>query len=123
VLCFLFVPETKGRYVSSIPEPYVLGGGSNVSHYRTLEELQFTFDLPTMDHIKYRWKFVLPWVTKNYLLPTVNKLNPWSKKSDKKVEGYVPFYLWARIKHPSNTSNPNPSGSNPGDPNPGNSNN
>lgn len=62
VLCFLFVPETKGR---------------------TIEELQFTFDLPTRRHIEYRIHHVLPYFVDKYIL--------WQNPDPP-----VPFYRWAR---------------------------
>jgi hypothetical protein len=60
---FLFVPETKGR---------------------TLEELQFTFDLPTVAHIDYRINYVCPRFVKKYIR--------------RREVDILPFYFWARTE-------------------------
>jgi MFS family permease len=58
VLCYLFVPETKGR---------------------TLEELRSIFDIPTSEHIRYRCKFMAPWLVRNYLRAPAVKFHLWPK--------------------------------------------
>ena len=59
----LFVPETKDR---------------------TLEELQFTFDLPTSAHVDYRIQCVRRWYGKYIRRRNVTELKP--------------FYVWARTE-------------------------
>ncbi|KAF2280456.1 MFS general substrate transporter [Westerdykella ornata] len=54
VLCYLYVPETKGR---------------------TLEELRSTFDLPTRIHIRYRMLYITEWFAMRFLLPVALKLH------------------------------------------------
>ncbi|RYP11000.1 hypothetical protein DL764_000297 [Monosporascus ibericus] len=73
VLCFLFVPETKGR---------------------TLEELRLIFDIPTKDHIKYRVKFVGPWLAKRYLRPW-NKVH--QRARPELSDDFVEFHDWYRM--------------------------
>ncbi|KAL6705663.1 hypothetical protein ACN47E_006452 [Coniothyrium glycines] len=65
-LVFLLVPETK---------------------MRTLEELQYTFDLPTRWHITYRADYVRRHVQRNW----------WKYLTRKDVEPPIPFYAWARV--------------------------
>lgn len=70
-LVYLFVPETKGR---------------------TLEELRYTFDLPTRLHVRYRASYVQAHFRRNwwrYLTRT--------KIADEDVP--IAFYEWARIKY------------------------
>ncbi|KAF2846158.1 MFS general substrate transporter [Plenodomus tracheiphilus IPT5] len=66
VLVYLLVPETK---------------------MRTLEELQYTFDLPTRWHVTYRAGYIRKHVIDNW----------WRYVTLKKVEPPIPFYEWARI--------------------------
>lgn len=66
VLVFLFVPETK---------------------MRTLEELQYTFDLPTRRHVSYRLNYIRTHVADNW----------WQYITRKPVIPPIPFYEWARI--------------------------
>jgi len=68
VLVVLFVPETKGR---------------------TLEELQYTFDLPTRWHVRYRATYVRQKFMKNW----------WKYLTRKKIpDDDIPieYYEWAR---------------------------
>jgi MFS family permease len=65
VLVYLFVPETR---------------------MRTLEELQYTFDLPTGWHIAYRVGYIRQHVWANW----------WKYLTRKEVEPPIPFYEWAR---------------------------
>lgn len=65
VLVYLFVPETRRR---------------------TLEELQYTFDLPTRLHVKYRRVYI-----RRYFFENV-----WQFVRGEKVKPPVPFYRWAR---------------------------
>ncbi|KAF1959475.1 MFS general substrate transporter [Byssothecium circinans] len=70
VLVYLFVPETKGR---------------------TLEELQYTFDLPTGWHVRYRASYIQQHIRKNW----------WRYLARKEIaEEDVPieYYEWARIE-------------------------
>lgn len=68
VLVYLFVPETR---------------------MRTLEELQYTFDLPTRWHIAYRVVYMRKHVSEN-----------WRKYlTGKEVEPPIPFYEWARVTY------------------------
>jgi MFS family permease len=70
VLVYLFVPETKGR---------------------TLEELQYTFDLSTTWHVRYRGTYIREHITKNW----------WRYVTRKEIaEDQVPieYYEWARIE-------------------------
>jgi MFS family permease len=70
VLVYLFVPETKGR---------------------TLEELQYTFDLSTRWHVRYRATYIREHITKNW----------WRYVTRKAIaEDQVPieYYEWARIE-------------------------
>lgn len=69
VLVYLFVPETR---------------------MRTLEELQYTFDLPTKWHVHYRASYITKHVRQNW----------WRYLMRKEIaEDDVPiaFYQWARI--------------------------
>lgn len=66
ILVYLFVPETR---------------------MRTLEELQYTFDLPTRWHIAYRAQYIQKHVRKHWV----------EYLSRKKVDPPIPFYEWARI--------------------------
>lgn len=68
VMVYLLVPETR---------------------MRTLEELQYTFDLPTRWHVAYRAGYIRQHVMKNW----------WRYVTRKKVEPPIPFYAWARITH------------------------
>ncbi len=70
VLVYLFVPETR---------------------MRTLEELQYTFDLPTRWHVTYRRKYIFKHVRDNW----------WKYLTFKRseVEPPIPFYEWARIQY------------------------
>jgi MFS family permease len=70
VLVFLFVPETKGR---------------------TLEELQYTFDLPTIWHVRYRATYIQKHFRQNWWRYVTRKEIP---------EEQVPieYYEWARIE-------------------------
>jgi MFS family permease len=65
VLVYLFVPETR---------------------MRTLEELQYTFDLPTGWHVAYRLGYIRRHVWENW----------WKYLARKEVEPPIPFYAWAR---------------------------
>ncbi|KAI4688445.1 hypothetical protein J4E81_008042 [Alternaria sp. BMP 2799] len=65
VLVYLFVPETR---------------------MRTLEELQYTFDLPTGWHVAYRVGYIRQHVWANW----------WKYLTRKEVQPPVPFYEWAR---------------------------
>lgn len=70
VLVCLFVPETKGR---------------------TLEELQYTFDLPTRWHVRYRATYIQEHFRRNW----------WKYLTRKEIaEEQVPieYYEWARIE-------------------------
>lgn len=70
VLVYLLVPETKGR---------------------TLEELQYTFDLPTRWHIRYRATYIQEHIRKNW----------WRYLTRKEIaEEDIPveYYEWARIE-------------------------
>ncbi|KAH7091340.1 major facilitator superfamily domain-containing protein [Paraphoma chrysanthemicola] len=74
VLVYLFVPETKGR---------------------TLEELQYTFDLPTRWHVSYRASYIREHLVENW----------WRYLTRQKIpedELPAPFYEWARIKYLEN---------------------
>ncbi|KAH7361111.1 major facilitator superfamily domain-containing protein [Pyrenochaeta sp. MPI-SDFR-AT-0127] len=68
VLVYLFVPETR---------------------MRTLEELQYTFDLPTRWHIAYRIGYIRKHVRDNW----------WRYLTRKEVDPPIPFYEWARVTH------------------------
>ncbi|KAH9869803.1 hypothetical protein IAQ61_007016 [Plenodomus lingam] len=68
VLVYLFVPETK---------------------MRTLEELQYTFDLPTRWHVEYRAGYIRKHVVNNW----------WRYVTRKQVAPPIPFYEWARITY------------------------
>lgn len=65
VLVFLFVPETKQR---------------------TLEELQYTFDMPTRLHVRYRAVYI-----REHLVE-----HAWDYVRRRKVRAPTPFYRWAR---------------------------
>jgi len=67
-LVYFFVPETRRR---------------------TLEELQFTFDLRTRWHVEYRAVYIRKHFTKNW----------WKYVTRKEVRPPIPFYRWARITH------------------------
>lgn len=67
-LVYLFVPETK---------------------MRTLEELQYTFDLPTRWHVEYRAGYIRKHVVANW----------WRYLTRKQVAPPIPFYEWARITY------------------------
>ena len=67
-LVYLFVPETRRR---------------------TLEELQFTFDLRTRWHVEYRAVYIRKHFTKNW----------WKYITRQEVRPPIPFYRWARITH------------------------
>jgi hypothetical protein len=56
---------------------------------RTLEELNYTFDLPTRWHVNYRMTYIRKHVMKNW----VNYITL------KSVDPPIPFYEWARIKY------------------------
>jgi hypothetical protein len=66
-LVYLFVPETRRR---------------------TLEELQFTFDLSTRLHVKYRAVYIRKHLVKYF----------WKYVTRQKVRPPIPFYRWARIE-------------------------
>jgi len=68
VLVYLFVPETR---------------------MRTLEELQYTFDLPTGWHVAYRVGYIRQHVWANW----------WKYLTRKEVQPPVPFYEWARVTY------------------------
>jgi membrane protein implicated in regulation of membrane protease activity len=68
VLVYLFVPETR---------------------MRTLEELQYTFDVPTRLHVAYRAGYIRKHVRENW----------WRYLTRKEVEPPIPFYEWARVAH------------------------
>lgn len=68
VLVYLFVPETR---------------------MRTLEELQYTFDLPTRWHVAYRVGYIRRHVWENW----------WKYLTRKEVDAPIPFYEWARAMH------------------------
>ena len=68
VLVWLLCPETKRR---------------------TLEELQYTFDLSTRWHIEYRAVYVRRHFCRNL----------WKYLSGKKVVAPIPFYRWARVRY------------------------
>jgi MFS family permease len=68
VLVYLFVPETR---------------------MRTLEELQYTFDLPTGWHVAYRVGYIRRHVWKNW----------WKYLTRKEVKPHAPFYEWARVEY------------------------
>lgn len=70
-LVYLFCPETRRR---------------------TLEELQFTFDLSTRLHVEYRAVYIRKYIFKNF----------WKIVTRKKVRPPVPFYRWARSTHGQN---------------------
>tara|TARA_R110002003_G_scaffold251_8_gene17822 strand:- start:18991 stop:19293 length:303 start_codon:yes stop_codon:yes gene_type:complete len=74
VLVYLFVPETKGR---------------------TLEELQYTFDLPTRWHISYRASYIREHIVENWWKYLTRKEIP-------EEELPAPFYEWARITYLEN---------------------
>lgn len=67
-LVFLFVPETRRR---------------------TLEELQFTFDLRTRWHVQYRASYIRNHFARNW----------WKYLTRKHVTPPLPFYRWAREVH------------------------
>ncbi|KAF2732388.1 MFS general substrate transporter [Polyplosphaeria fusca] len=67
-MVYLLVPETRRR---------------------TIEELQFTFDLSTRWHIEYRAVYIRKHFTKNF----------WKYLTRKPVRPPIPFYRWARITH------------------------
>ncbi|KAI1916274.1 hypothetical protein LOZ65_005301 [Ophidiomyces ophidiicola] len=90
IACFLFCVDTKDR---------------------TLEQLQFSFDLPLSVHCEYRLFYVLPEVTRN----CVSFLTSWTRgkkgqggmldstsldSSTESEWGLIPFYRWARIQDP-----------------------
>lgn len=66
VLVFLFVPETRRR---------------------TLEELQYTFDLSTRLHVEYRTGYIRRCFFENV----------WRFVRGEKVKSPTPFYRWARV--------------------------
>ncbi|KAF2004169.1 MFS general substrate transporter [Amniculicola lignicola CBS 123094] len=68
VLVYLFVPETRRR---------------------TLEELQYTFDLSTRWHVEYRARYIRQHFFKNF----------WKYLARKEVDPPIPFYRWARITY------------------------
>lgn len=68
VLVILFVPETKGR---------------------TLEELQYTFDLPTRWHVRYRATYVRVKFMKNWWKYVTRREIP-----DEDIP--IEYYEWAR---------------------------
>ncbi|KAF2028227.1 MFS general substrate transporter, partial [Setomelanomma holmii] len=72
VLVYLFVPETKGR---------------------TLEELQYTFDLPTRWHVSYRATEIRKHIVKYWW----NYMTPDGRKKIPEEELPAPFYEWARV--------------------------
>ncbi|KAF2183473.1 MFS general substrate transporter [Zopfia rhizophila CBS 207.26] len=67
-LVYLLVPETRRR---------------------TLEELQYTFDLSTWWHIEYRAVYIRNHFVKNF----------WKYATGKEVRPPIPFYRWARAKY------------------------
>lgn len=67
-IVYLFVPETRKR---------------------TLEELQFTFDLKTRWHVEYRIGYIRKHFVENW----------WKYLTRQPVEPPIPFYRWARITH------------------------
>jgi hypothetical protein len=69
VLVYLFVPETR---------------------MRTLEELQYTFDLPTRWHVHYRASYISKHVRSNWWRYLMRK-----EIDDKEIP--IPYYEWARI--------------------------
>jgi hypothetical protein len=74
VLVYLFVPETRRR---------------------TLEELQFTFDLRTRWHVSYRAHYIRRHFLDNW----------WKYLTRQHVKAPVPFYRWARVEHPNEVHN------------------
>jgi hypothetical protein len=70
VLVYLFVPETKGR---------------------TLEELQYTFDLPTVWHVRYRATYIQKHIRNNWWRYLMRK-----QIADDQVP--IEYYEWARIE-------------------------
>ncbi|PMD51095.1 uncharacterized protein K444DRAFT_636458 [Hyaloscypha bicolor E] len=76
VMCFLFVPETKGR---------------------SLEELRSIFDIPTREHMKYRRTYVAPWLWRKFPHFAKAKVAGWFKSTDReKADKYqvVDFDIW-----------------------------
>jgi hypothetical protein len=71
-LVYLFVPETRRR---------------------TLEELQYTFDLPTRLHVDYRAHYIRQYLVKN----------AWKILTRQDVRPPVPFYRWARRRQRQNS--------------------
>ena len=67
-LVYLFVPETRRR---------------------TLEELNYTFDLRTRWHVQYRGVYIRQHLVENW----------WKYLTRKPVKPPIPFYRWARIAH------------------------
>jgi len=96
ILCFLFCVDTKGR---------------------TLDELQFSFDLPSMLHAKYRVSYVFPEFCKHYATPRTWKNNfcrafgikrKLPESDTGSVDSFdggewrlIPFHRWARLQNSS----------------------
>jgi hypothetical protein len=85
VMVYLFVPEASSLHETSVRRKLT----SNQTKGRTLEELSYTFDLPTRWHVHYRAQYVRRHVQKC-----------WFKYiSGKKIEDHekpIPFFQWAR---------------------------
>jgi len=64
---------------------------------RTLEELQYTFELPTRLHIRYRMRYITTWLGMRFALPTAKTLHLPIKKPKTNPKAYTRrmfFDLW-----------------------------
>jgi hypothetical protein len=67
IVIFFFLPETK--YVFTFcPEEYKANWLTiSFTRQRTLEELDYTFGVPTRRHVAYQARTWLPWFIRRYL--------------------------------------------------------
>jgi hypothetical protein len=83
VLVFFFVRETAGA---------ALGGTPGSMTFMSLEELNYIFGVPTVQHIRYQLTTVVPWAWRYYVMrdktcpDQPEKLYTWASAKDQEKE-------------------------------------
>jgi hypothetical protein len=81
-------------------EKFQLMSAATDIYHRTIEELQYTFDLPTRVHIRYRVKYITKWLAYRFALPPAQKVGVYKgenlRQGPKDFQSRLNFFRWGR---------------------------